>query len=203
MCLLFCRCWEQMCLMSSVKWRGFAEGTSLISSSIRTCRVHHLRELQRGVKKKPQDIDSFAFFLNCRPCRILNCLSFLQRNVPSLAQQGHPTESFSDVGGFIWTLASRWREGVVGTLIKEQRGRGRRSVCVALPCDGLEMRMDLLSRDEGSWQTSWPLLWPWVVTPEDSEACGLQDRTSHCCSDCPFKVIIFFFEQDGRKKICF
>lgn len=80
--LLFCRCWEQMCLMSSVKWRGFAEGTSLISSSIRSCRVHHLRELQRGVaKKKPQVIDSFAFFrekkqLNCRPRCILSCSSF-------------------------------------------------------------------------------------------------------------------------------
>lgn len=60
--LLFCRCWEQMCLMSSVKWRGFAEGTSLISSSIRSCRVHHLRELQRAVEKKPQVIDSFYFF---------------------------------------------------------------------------------------------------------------------------------------------
>lgn len=44
--------------------------------------------------------------------------------------------------------------GGVGALINEQRGKGRRWGCVAFLCDGLEMRMDLLSRDEGSWQTS-------------------------------------------------
>lgn len=54
--------------------------------------------------------------------------------------------------GFFLTLASGL--GVGGGLINELRGRGRRSVCVALPCDGLEMRVDVLLRDEGSWQTS-------------------------------------------------
>lgn len=102
MCLLFCRCWEQMCLMRSVKWRGFAEGTSLISSSIRSCRVHHLCELQRGIKKKkPQDIDSFAFFKKNAVLQLLELPLFLQGDVPSLTEQGHPMESFSDVGGFI------------------------------------------------------------------------------------------------------
>lgn len=55
-------------------------------------------------------------------------------------------------GYFFLTSASGL--GVDGGLINKLRGRGRRSACVVLPCDGLEMRMDVLSRDEGSWQTS-------------------------------------------------